>query len=626
MSGFSDDNAAKKFKSGTEVFQDHSRDNSVITNNHGYNIPLNQTNSSEENKDLSNSSFENPNNHEENNNQIAYKEQASSSIHSDRLLQKQSKLDASENDNSDFIHYDYLDKNGERIFLKDSPFEHDIYARREKNTDVGGGARIEAYFTDKGMLQSDIVLNRGSERTDNKGFRNKAIDFVDKGKTIYEDVKPEENEALASSVDAKAATLFNHSRNRHNEKKNRYGKIKKSVKDEIKQLEREIKEEKKAEKEKGINDYFNQSNGIFSDTTSAFANDVENQFNTSVSTRNGLDKFLNDKQNKTRTNPNSNEKFKADTVNPQFERQNLTMQERLEQAKSEKKSAKKSENKEVRKAAASTAVSKMLESKKELQNQLGDLSGQTSGDLIKDGSGGLLHVFTSSLKGAVIDVLKRLILLIIKGLGAFVSPLIFVVVITLSFVMLFYGIFGGIGSSDSGDSYYDMEVTGDKKVYAEPLSDDTINNIISSLYENYADLGYEQEQSLRYSLSKVGCEYDQIYHPYTNVDIFDCSSLVYRAYREAGVDISNNGLYTAAQECKALMESNKSITGEMKPGDLIFYGGESNGRYMGIYHVAIYVGRVDGVDKMVEARNEQYGVVYCDVRTNNVVSICRPIQ
>ena len=46
---------------------------------------------------------------------------------------------------------------------------------------------------------------------------------------------------------------------------------------------------------------------------------------------------------------------------------------------------------------------------------------------------------------------------------------------------------------------------------------------------------------------------------------------------------------------------------------------------MGIYHVAIYVGRVNGVDKMVEARGTSYGVVYCDVRTNNVVNISRPI-
>lgn len=91
------------------------------------------------------------------------------------------------------------------------------------------------------------------------------------------------------------------------------------------------------------------------------------------------------------------------------------------------------------------------------------------------------------------------------------------------------------------------------------------------------------------------------------------------------MDISNNGAYSAAEECHAMMNAGKTITGDMKPGDLIFYGGKDNGRYMGIYHVAIYVGRVNGVDKMVEARGTSYGVVYCDVRTNNVVNISRPI-
>ena len=110
-----------------------------------------------------------------------------------------------------------------------------------------------------------------------------------------------------------------------------------------------------------------------------------------------------------------------------------------------------------------------------------------------------------------------------------------------------------------------------------------------------------------------------------HVNIFDCSSLAYRAYRDIGMDISNNGAYSAAEECHAMMNAGKTITGDMKPGDLIFYGGKDNGRYMGIYHVAIYVGRVNGVDKMVEARGTSYGVVYCDVRTNNVVNISRPI-
>lgn len=62
-----------------------------------------------------------------------------------------------------------------------------------------------------------------------------------------------------------------------------------------------------------------------------------------------------------------------------------------------------------------------------------------------------------------------------------------------------------------------------------------------------------------------------------------------------------------------------SVT-DLKPGDLIYYGGRPNGRYMGIYHVAIYVGK----GKAVEAYNETYGVIYQNLRTENAVMVCRP--
>ena len=156
------------------------------------------------------------------------------------------------------------------------------------------------------------------------------------------------------------------------------------------------------------------------------------------------------------------------------------------------------------------------------------------------------------------------------------------------------------------------------------MSDDDIAHIITALYENDSDMSAAQETVLRYALGKVGCAYSQEYHEDLNVDIFDCSSLVYRAYLAAGIDISNAGIYTAAEECRGLVNAGKTVSGELMPGDLIFYGNSNNGRYMGIYHVAIYVGKVNGIDKMVEARGENYGVVYCDVRVGNVVSVNRP--
>ena len=58
----------------------------------------------------------------------------------------------------------------------------------------------------------------------------------------------------------------------------------------------------------------------------------------------------------------------------------------------------------------------------------------------------------------------------------------------------------------------------------------------------------------------------------------------------------------------------------MKPGDLVYYGGSANGRYLGIYHVAIYIG--DGL--CVEALNSTYGVVLQELRTENAIMVIRP--
>lgn len=61
---------------------------------------------------------------------------------------------------------------------------------------------------------------------------------------------------------------------------------------------------------------------------------------------------------------------------------------------------------------------------------------------------------------------------------------------------------------------------------------------------------------------------------------------------------------------------------DLKPGDLIFYSYEENGRFRNISHVAVYVG--DG--KMVHAANPGRGVVMDDLRTNKVVFYARPYQ
>ena len=45
---------------------------------------------------------------------------------------------------------------------------------------------------------------------------------------------------------------------------------------------------------------------------------------------------------------------------------------------------------------------------------------------------------------------------------------------------------------------------------------------------------------------------------------------------------------------------------------------------MGVYHVAIYLGNIDGVDRMVEAYGTDRGVIVSDVRNqSSIVNISR---
>ena len=131
---------------------------------------------------------------------------------------------------------------------------------------------------------------------------------------------------------------------------------------------------------------------------------------------------------------------------------------------------------------------------------------------------------------------------------------------------------------------------------------------------------------IRYALSKVGYPYSQADR--TSGSAYDCSSLAYYCWRAAGVDISYGGEYppTAAAEASKLYSKGEVVNStrldikDMEPGDLIFYGGHDNGRFLGIYHVAVYVGN----GEVVEAFNEKHGVVYQTLRTKNIILVLRP--
>ncbi len=125
---------------------------------------------------------------------------------------------------------------------------------------------------------------------------------------------------------------------------------------------------------------------------------------------------------------------------------------------------------------------------------------------------------------------------------------------------------------------------------------------------------------VEYALSKVGYPYSQAYRD--SGDYYDCSSLAYYAWQNAGVNIMYEGSNTASAEGKYCYDNNLLVNyDEMQPGDLIFYSYEKNGRFMNISHVAIYVG--DGM--VVEAANTRLGVVYRPVQgKSSIVMIGRP--
>ena len=152
-------------------------------------------------------------------------------------------------------------------------------------------------------------------------------------------------------------------------------------------------------------------------------------------------------------------------------------------------------------------------------------------------------------------------------------------------------------------------LTDDQKAVLEEL----MNADTSMLYGSGA-IGAQVAQM---AMTKVGCGYSQ--DKRMQEGWYDCSSLVYRLYKEAGI-ILNETASTQGKQCyqKAQIINKK----DLQPGDLIFYSYEDNGQFRNISHVAIYVGN----GKMVHAANPSRGVVLDPLRTGSVVFYARPYR
>lgn len=146
------------------------------------------------------------------------------------------------------------------------------------------------------------------------------------------------------------------------------------------------------------------------------------------------------------------------------------------------------------------------------------------------------------------------------------------------------------------------------------MTQEQIDEIVKKITDS------KQKEAVTFALTKVGYPYSQDYRD--TGDYYDCSSLAYYSWKNAGVDISYNGANTAAAEAEGLDAAGRVVNYEyLQPGDLIFYSYEYNGRYKNISHVAIYVG--DGY--VVEAKGTDYGVTYNPVpNVGKIVMIGRP--
>ena len=293
----------------------------------------------------------------------------------------------------------------------------------------------------------------------------------------------------------------------------------------------------------------------------------------------------------------------------------VEVNEKLEQ----KKEFKKKEDKQRKKQATKVSIGNMLRSKKDISNELAG-GGANTGDAFADAKGGLV--------GTLLEVVNpmhyakafiaKIVALIAPAVLLFTTiAMVIVIIVSILFQVLMP--LKSVGDAITGFlSIFSVESNTFTNV---AMTDEEIDEIVEA-----SGCDSTQEKVIRFALSKVGYPYSQELRASGNA--YDCSSLAYYTWKEAGVDISNGAGYapSAAEGARSGNNSGKCVASgvaanfTLKPGDLIYYGGSDNGRYLGIYHVAIYVGN----GMAVEALNTKYGVVYQTLRTKNAIMVIRP--
>lgn len=135
--------------------------------------------------------------------------------------------------------------------------------------------------------------------------------------------------------------------------------------------------------------------------------------------------------------------------------------------------------------------------------------------------------------------------------------------------------------------------------------------------ENLSLGGDVGSQAVKNALARLGKPYSQAKRD--SGDYYDCSSLTYYSYKEAGITLSYYGSNTAASQGQLLSDRGCEIDYEdIQPGDLIFYSFTRNGRYRNISHVAIYAGN----GYLVDASSSKGYVVFRPVYSTGKIVMC----
>lgn len=170
------------------------------------------------------------------------------------------------------------------------------------------------------------------------------------------------------------------------------------------------------------------------------------------------------------------------------------------------------------------------------------------------------------------------------------------------------------------DGFVETPQTDDGALQAQWRPDSGVN---AAMYQTTAYTGTAQNAAIgavQAAQRKLGYPYSQSRRD--SGIAYDCSSLVYWSYLEAGVNIDPNGGHTAASIAFYLENTGRGISGgDLRPGDLIFYSYKRNGRYKNISHVAMVAG--DGM--IVHASSSKKMVVMSGLTLDRAVAIARPM-